>query len=265
MIVLAGRSQSKIQPVIDRLVADNVAVEFLQLDLSSQQSVKSAAATVRERGTKIDVLINNAAIMACPYALSEDGIEMQFATNHLGPFLFTNLLVQDGLLVERIVNVNSSASVRKPTLLLAPLDDLSYGGGKSYDPVQAYGTSKIAMLLFTRTLASKLKRRHISIFTLNPGSIKSPLQRYLSSEMREAAIAAAKRDNPNFVPPIRKTLQQGCATQLRAALDPTLIPDSGAYLDHCQIVREQEHLDAYHASDRVWQLSEVMVGVSFDF
>lgn len=245
--------------------ADNVPVEFLQLDLSSQKSVKVAAAELRERGTKIDVLINNAAIMACPYTLSEDGIEMQFATNHLGPFLFTNLLVQDGLIVERVVNVNSSASVRKAALLLAPLDDLSYEGGKTYNPVHAYGTSKIAMLLYTRTLASRLKSQHISVFTLNPGSIKSPLQRYLSNDMREAAIAAAKKDNPNFVPPTRKTLQQGCSTQLRAALDPSLVPESGAYLDHCQIVEEPEHQDAYPAADRVWRLSEEMVGVKFDF
>lgn len=203
--------------------------------------------------------------MACPYALSEDGIEMQFATNHLGPFLFTNLLVQNGLISERVVNVNSSASVRRAAYLLAPLDDLSYDNGKAYDLVQAYGTSKIAMLLYTRALASKLKPQHISVFTLNPGSIKSPLQRYLSNDMREAAMAAAKQENPGFVPPTRKTLQQGCATQLRAALDPSITAESGAYLDHCQIVTEQQHKDAYPESDRVWRLSEEMVGMRFDF
>lgn len=225
--------------------------------------MKSAAAELKSRGLKVDVLINNAAIMACPYTITDDGIEMQFATNHLGPFLFTNLLLQDGLVSERIVNVNSSASVRSAAYLLAPFDDLSYQNGKTYDPVQAYGTSKIAMLLYTRGLASRFKDRHISVFTLNPGSIKSPLQRYLSEEMRNAAIAAAKRDNPNFVSPVRKTLQQGCSTQLLAALDPSLVSHSGAYLDHCRVIETAEHRAAYSEADRVWKLSEQMVGTDF--
>lgn len=210
------------------------------------------------------MLINNAAIMACPYALNENGLEMQFATNHLGPFLFTNLLLQEDLITERVVNVNSSASVRRAAYLLAPLDDLSYGDGASYDPIQAYGTSKLAMLLYTRALALRLHKRHISVFTLNPGSIKSPLQRYLSDEVRAAAMAAAKSENADFVVPERKTLQQGCATQLRAALDPSLSAQSGAYLDHCQIVEPREHRDTYHAMARVWRLSEELVGAEFD-
>lgn len=78
-------------------------------------------------------------------------------------------------------------------------------------------------------------------------------------------MAAAKRDNPDFVPPTRKTLQQGCATQLRAALDPALTPESGSYLDHCQVVEEPQHHDAYPAAERIWQLSEEMVGFNFDF
>lgn len=264
LLILAGRSQEKIQPVIDRVKADNVRTEFLQLDLSSQASVRAAAAELKDRNIKIDVLINNAAVMACPYTLTDDGLEMQFATNHLGPFLFTNLLLSNNLINERIVNVNSSASVRKAAYLLEPLEDLTYGGGKSYDPVQAYGTSKLAMLLYTRNLASRLRDRHISVFTLNPGSIKSPLQRYLSDEVRQAAFAAAKRENPEFVPPARKTLQQGCSTQLRAALDPSLVERSGSYLDDCQVVEEKEHRDAYSEAGRVWKLSERMVETAFD-
>lgn len=215
-------------------------------------------------GNEIDVLLNNAAIMACPYHLTEDGIESQFATNHLGPFLFTNLLLDANLIKERIVNVNSSASVRSPSYLLPPLTDLSYGAGQVYDPIQAYGTSKLAAVLYTRTLAMKLKPKHISAFSLNPGSIASPLQRHLTEDLRQAAFAAAKKENPNFVPPVRKTLQQGCATQLRAALDPALVDDSGAFLDDCQIAVYKEHQDAYVASDEVWILSEKLVGATFN-
>lgn len=262
-MILAGRNKKTIQPVLDRLKTDGVSVEFLQLDLSSQKSVRAAVNALKEKHQQIDVLVNNAAIMACPFDLSEDGIEMQFATNFIGPALFTNLLLEAGLIKDRIVNVSSSASVRRADYLLAPLDDLSYANGQSYHPILAYGTSKIALNLYTRSLATKIKPRHISVFSLNPGSIKSPLQRHLTEEVRSAAFAAARKENPNFVPPSRKTLQQGCAAQLRAALDPSLTEQSGAYLDDCQVVEYQEHRDAYYATERVWQILENLVGHVF--
>jgi NAD(P)-dependent dehydrogenase (short-subunit alcohol dehydrogenase family) len=264
-LILAGRSQSKIQPVVDRIRADGGRVEFLQLDLSSQKSVRSAVDSLKRNFTKIDVLINNAAVMMTPYGTTEDGIETQFGTNHIGPFLFTNLLLQAGLIKERIVNVSSSASVRKSPYVVAPLEDLSYGQGKSYDAVQAYSFSKIATILYTRNLAAKLKDENIAVFSLNPGSIRSPLQRYMDAEVRQAAYAVAYEESYNFEPPKLKTLQQGCSTQLRAGLDPSLVGNSGAYLDDCQIVEYQEHVDAYGQGDRVWKVSEELVGQHFDF
>jgi NAD(P)-dependent dehydrogenase (short-subunit alcohol dehydrogenase family) len=92
-----------------------VRVQFLQVDLSSQASVRKAAAEIKDNDLvpAIDILINNAAIMACPYAKSEDGIESQFATNHIGHFLLTNLLMEKILAAgpgARVVNVSSSAA-----------------------------------------------------------------------------------------------------------------------------------------------------------
>ena len=85
----------------------------MPLDLASQASVRAAAATINSLVTKIDILINNGAIMACPYAKSIDGIEMQFATNHVGHFLLTNLLIGKLLKAEgpRVINVSSVAHV----------------------------------------------------------------------------------------------------------------------------------------------------------
>jgi NAD(P)-dependent dehydrogenase (short-subunit alcohol dehydrogenase family) len=263
-LILAGRSEAKIQPVIDRVREEGVTAEFLQLDLGSQKSIRGAVETLKQKGAKVNVLINNAAVMFTPYGTTEDGIETQFGTNHIGPFLFTNLLLRAGQITERIVNVNSSASVRKASYVLPPLDDLSYGSGRKYDTVQAYSTSKIANLLYTRKLASKLKDQNISAFSLNPGSIKSPLQRHMNADVREAAFAAAYKDSYDFKPPTPKTLQQGCATQLRAALDPDLANASGAYLDDCQVVEYREHVESYYAANRLWKLSEELVGETFD-
>ena len=202
--------------------------------------------------------------MVTPYGTTEEGIETQFGTNHIGPFLFTNLLLQAGLIKERIVNVNSSASVRKAAYALAPLDDITYDHGKSYSPAQGYTTSKMANLLYTRQLAAKLKDQKISAFSLNPGSVRSPLQRHMDDDIRKAAYAVAYKESYNFEPPKLKTLQQGCSTQLRAALDPSLVAASGAYLDDCQVVEYREHVEAYPAADRIWKISEELVGERFD-
>ena len=264
LLILAGRSQAKIQPVIDRICAMGVPVEFLHLDLGSQKSVRTAVSVLQQKNIRVDVLINNAAVMACPYGTTEDGIELQFGTNHIGTFLFTNLLLRASLITNRIVNVNSSASVRKAGFVLAPLEDLSYDQGKSYDPVQAYSCSKIAGVLYTRELAARLKDQKIQAFSLNPGSIRSPLQRYMNQDIRKAAYAVAYRESYNFSPPSPKSLQQGCSTQLCAALDPKLADDSGSYMDDCQIIEYREHTETYEAAGRVWKLSEDMVGESFE-
>jgi NAD(P)-dependent dehydrogenase (short-subunit alcohol dehydrogenase family) len=264
LLVLAGRNKTSVQPVIDRIEAVGVETEFLQLDLSSQASIRSAAKSIEDLNVQIDVLINNAAIMACPYALSADKIEMQFATNAVGPALFTYLLLKANLVKHRIVNVSSSASVRNAEYVLAALDDLTYGNGTTYNPIAAYSTSKAALNLFTYELSAKLKSRGISAFVLNPGSIKSPLQRYITEDMRQAAFVAAKKENPDFVPPVRKSLQEGCATQLRAALDPSLDAESGSYLDDCQIANYQLLEGAKPAAGKVWGILEQMTSTKFD-
>jgi NAD(P)-dependent dehydrogenase (short-subunit alcohol dehydrogenase family) len=114
LIVLAGRTESKITPVISEIQAKHpsVSIKFVSLDLSSQASVRAAAATINSLIDKIDILVNNGAIMVCPYAKSVDGIELQFATNYLGHFLLTNLLIEKVLKAgpgARVVNVSSSA------------------------------------------------------------------------------------------------------------------------------------------------------------
>ena len=112
-ILLAGRSLLKIQPVIDRIkrVYPDVKTQFIPLDLSSQHAVREAAGRINASIQAIDILINNAAIMACPFAKTADGIESQFGTNFLGHFLLTNLIMERLFARQgaRIVNLSSSA------------------------------------------------------------------------------------------------------------------------------------------------------------
>lgn len=115
LLLLTGRNLPKIEPVIKEISSKypNVKVEFVQLDLSSQKSVREGVKHIEDllgKDGNIDILINNAAIMACPYEKSADGIESQFATNHIGGFLLTNLL-RERLKGKgtRVVNVSSTA------------------------------------------------------------------------------------------------------------------------------------------------------------
>ena len=129
----------KIQPVIDRITAINpeIRTKFINLDLNSLASVREAASSINANVEKIDVLINNAAVMACPFSKTVDGIECQFGTNHIGHFLLTNLIMPKILAAgpgARIVNLSSSAhrmadvnlddynfEVKRPWLLLTGL------------------------------------------------------------------------------------------------------------------------------------------------
>jgi len=268
-LILAGRTKGKIQPLIDQIHQEHpqVKVSFLQLDLSSLKSIRAAADGVEPLlgEDKITVLICNAAIMACPYSLTEDGIESQFATNHIGHFLFSNLLVKKDLISSRIVVVSSLASERKPDYLFSKMDDVTWDGGKSYDPVVAYSLSKAANVLYAKRLAKSLKPKGITVFSLNPGSIRTNLQAHITEEMRASAVKALLEENPGFKYPTPKSLQQGAATQLRAALDPNLASDSGAYLNDCQVKNSPLHAEAEAFEDHVWELSEKLVGEKFGY
>lgn len=111
-IILAGRSLPKIQTVIDRInrAYPDVETKVITLDLSSQRAIRGTAASINESIQSIDILINNAAIMACPFAKTADGIESQFGTNYMGHFLLTNLIMERLIAGQgaRIVNVSSS-------------------------------------------------------------------------------------------------------------------------------------------------------------
>lgn len=129
LLILAGRNTANIQKAADAITAahSDVAVRILQLDLGSLVSVREAAAQVNswDDVPSVDVLVNNAAIMATKFSLSPEGVENQFATNHLGPFLFTNLIIEKILASKcpRIVNVGSDGHRFHPIRF----DDYNFG------------------------------------------------------------------------------------------------------------------------------------------
>jgi NAD(P)-dependent dehydrogenase (short-subunit alcohol dehydrogenase family) len=297
LLILSGRSQNKVEEVIEKVkqLHPDVNCRYLRLDLSSQKSVRAAAKEVLAYSDvpQIDILINNAGVMNIPErTLSEGGIEMQFATNHIGHFLFTNLIL--GKLIAssqesakgatRIVNV-SSRGVRfgpvrfsdwnftkpvdqlpeseKPDISATEASFFDIDMTGAYQGMVAYGQSKTANVLFSLSLTERLYAQHgIMSFGLHPGAMLTELGRH-----SDAATIAAALDRYRSMGMTFKTLGAGAATTLVAALDPKLPPAAkdgkGVYLEDCQIAETKSWATDPVAAEKLWSLSEELVGEKF--
>ena len=178
-VILACRNVEKGQAAVEKVkeranVSEDVI--FVQLDLASLQSVRKFAAEILEGEAHIDLLINNAGVMMSPYTLTNDGFELQFGVNHLAHFLLANLLLE--CMKEspeaRIVNL-SSLGHRFGKI---NFDDLK--SERSYNPLTAYGQSKLANILFTYQLAKRLEGTSVSTYSVHPGSVRTELGRHIN-------------------------------------------------------------------------------------
>ncbi|KAH8201281.1 hypothetical protein TruAng_004525 [Truncatella angustata] len=278
IIILLGRSLEKIQPIIDSIkqINSSVNVKYIELDLASLRSTRKAAQTILadEEIDHIDVVINNAAVMACPYQKTEDGFELQLAANHLGHFALTNTIMPKIMAAgsgARVVFVSSNGHRFNPFRFFDP----NYDTPGSYHEVGAYGSSKSAMILFAVALNQRLASRGIKAYALNPGSISTNLQAHMVPSAATAhmwddgcwrilgmSMAKYRETRP------LKTLQQGCATTLRAALDPDLVNQDGVYLEDTNLTTDTRLVKEWatdpELAEKCWVLSEELVGQKFD-
>lgn len=177
-IVLAVRNTAKGEKVLYEIKnqVPNAKIEVSELDLTDFSSIKNFAN--KENSKQIDILLNNAGIMAVPFALTKDGLESQMGTNHLGHFLLTSLLFENinKSNVARIVNVSSTAH-RLGRLKTAEKSEILVSK-ENYSPWVVYGNSKLANLLFTLELSRRLKLVNSRIITASshPGYAATNLQ-----------------------------------------------------------------------------------------
>jgi NAD(P)-dependent dehydrogenase (short-subunit alcohol dehydrogenase family) len=233
--------------------------EFAELDLASLASVD---AFVRSWDRPLHLLIDNAGVMRTPFGLTADGFERQFGVNHLGHFALTT-----GLLPAlrdagraRVVVLTSRGHRRGDV----DFDDPNYHR-RPYDPWEAYGQSKTANALF----AVGLTRRGVPANAVAPGAIQTGLMRHMPhDELSERGWLDADGNRILRPDPAWKTVEEGAATTVWAAVAPELEGIGGAYLDNCAIAApwtgdgEVPHgsylpyaLDPDHA-ERLWTLSE---------
>ena len=270
-VVMVARREDVLKAAKQKLLESipSAKLSTLILDLADLDSVRTAASTLLRRISRIDILVNNAGLMACEEAYSAEGCEMQFATNHIGHFLFSCLLVP-ALVAEgssRVVTLSSGGHKYSAV----DFDDLNFDS-KPYDKWLAYGQAKTANALFAIEFGRRLQRKGVRSFAVHPGVIITDLGRHLTDAdiqqmMEEAETNGLKVDY--------KSIPQGAATSVWAATSPELADKNGLYLEDCQIAKEvapENASSGYLAyavdadqAKRLWEVSEKVVGQVFDF
>lgn len=249
-VVLTARSREKGEPVAAaiRAATGNARVEVHPLELGSLARVRESAAALRARDLPIQVLINNAGL-AGQRGLTDDGFELQFGVNHLGPFLFTALLLDRirASAPARIVTVASKAhfdakqgidfdAVRRPTPSLTGLPE--------------YAVSKLANVLFSRELARRLAGTGVTTYALHPGVVATDVWRRIPAPvawiMKRFMISS----------------EEGAATTLFCATDAALEGVSGRYYDGCREYAPSRVAQDPQLARELWARSEAMTGLS---
>ena len=244
------------------------AVEVEALDLADLVSVRAFAERFVATGRSVDILINNAAIMASAEARVGDDWESQFATNHLGHYVLTNLLwpALTAAGGARVIALSSTGH----KLSGIRFDDPNFSTG--YDKWQAYGQAKTANSLFAVHLDALGADSGVRAFAVHPGGIMTELQRHLP---REEMIAAGWMTEDGTVNSLFKSPEQGAATSTWAATSPMLDGVGGVYCEDCDIAEPtvagsatarisgvNAHAVDPDAAARLWAFSAELTGVN---
>jgi NAD(P)-dependent dehydrogenase (short-subunit alcohol dehydrogenase family) len=272
-VYITARDTSKAETILQKISDSRYRpIDVVELDLSSSDSIQEGVKKFLEKESKLNVLINNAGIMACPPRRTKDGFEMQFGTNHLGHFLLFQLL-KPALLAastpdfaSRVISVSSAGHRRSD---IRP--DINYDliAAEEYNPFPAYGQSKTANILFANELDRHFCPK-IRGLSLHPGVIfDTELGRH-QEDGGEGLVIHLSAANPDFKKGI-KSLGQGAATQVWAATAKELEGKGGLYLDDVQVAKADEECGGkagYKAyiydeenARRLWEDSVKMVGV----
>ncbi|CAA7390877.1 unnamed protein product [Spirodela intermedia] len=258
-VIMAVRNLSSGANVKELILKETptAKVDVLELDLSSFASVRKFASEFLLLNLPLNILINNAGIMASPFLLSVDGLELQFATNHVGHFLLTNLLLENmestsrnSSIEGRIVNVSSEAH------------KFAYSGGVRFDKINdpsgfnticAYGQSKLANILHANELSRRFKERgtKITANSLHPGTIFTNLLRYHSF------VDLLVRKIGRLV---LKNVQQGAATTCYVALNPQVQGVSGKYFENSNLASPNAKATDPDLAKKLWDFSMALVG-----
>lgn len=263
-VFVTARDIKKGKEALGDILEDGM-VQLLELRLDSLTNVRSFVEGFKSKTSKLNILINNAGIMAVPtHTLTEDGFESQLGTNHLGHFLLFQLLKP--LLLSsstpdfnsRVVNVSSNGH----RICHINFDDINLSKEGAYNPWVGYAQSKTAGILMANEIEKRYSSQGLHGWSLMPGFISTGLQVHVPSAMKNLEPALAK---------IEKSQEQGAATTVWAAVDKSLEGLGGKYLEDAQIAKKFDGAWLYgpgygdwaydeEAAGKLWEVSNQLVG-----
>lgn len=238
----AAKGEAALKEIKER--TGNASIDLLIADLSSQQAIRELVTDFKKRYSKLHVLINNAGLVLTKRTLTVDGIETQFAVNHLAPFLLTNLLldVLKASAPARVVNVSSAVHKR------ATLEDLQ--SEKKYGSFGAYGKSKLALTLFTYELARRLKGSGVTVNAVHPGMVSTNLGRNMGWFANSIYKA------------ISKNVAKGAETPIYVATSPEVEGITGKYFANKRETSSSKLSYDETAAKQIWDLSAKLTHLS---
>lgn len=253
-VIIACRTKQKALEAIKELKLRNseLDIEFRELDLSSFQSMENFIENWKEqKSTKLDILINNAGVMMCPYNKTKEGIELQFGTNHVGHFYLTKLLLpfiqSDG----RIINLSSLGHIGSPSKI--NWENFAFDCN-SYDPTLSYAISKLANIYFTLELKCYLKEfgdGSINAYSVHPGVVRTELTRHFNSFITLGFFT--------FGWFLFKSPFYGAQTSIYCAIAPKEMLHDGLFFADCsEILPSQQARDTKHAK-HLWYFTERII------
>ncbi|AIQ62923.1 short-chain dehydrogenase [Paenibacillus stellifer] len=253
-VVMACRSRQRGEAALEeaKLRSGSSKLELMLCDLGSLASIRSFAAEFKAKYPVLDILINNAGVVAVKRQLTEDGFEQDFGVNHLGHFLLTHLLLEPIKAAERGRIVVVASGAYKVGAL--HLDDPTLSRG--FNPAKAYGRSKLANILFARELAERLKGTRVTVNSLHPGAVGTSL--------------GVNRDN-GFGKGVMKLLshffltpEQGADTAVYLATAPELAETTGRYFYRRKVKELTPRAESREEAGRLWEFSLRAVGLAED-
>jgi len=254
-VVMLCRNVEKAEEVAEEIrKATEGEVVVHKLDLASLASVRECAEQLGNSVDKIDILINNAGIMACPEMRTTEGFEMQIGTNHFGHFLLTNLLMpllKKAAPHARIINVSSLAHERGEM----QWEDINWEKTE-YSSIKAYAQSKLANILFTKELARKGEGSGVNAYALHPGVINTELGRHLKDTYGPLVMIW------KLAVPFIKTPENGANTTIYCAVDESIADHNGRYYSDCREKQPAPQAENIEDAKKLWELSEQLVNLN---
>jgi NAD(P)-dependent dehydrogenase (short-subunit alcohol dehydrogenase family) len=276
-VVGAARDLAKAEAATAQVRKDAIAhggsFELVALDLASLASVRACADSLLTKGDPFDVIIANAGVMATPFEHTADGFERQFGTNHLGHFVLVNRIASLIRAGGRLINLASSGH----RFSNVDLEDPNFER-TPYEPFVAYGRSKTANILFAVAFDQRHRGRGVRAAAVHPGGIQTELGRYMEPGQLQALVDQINKQIEAEGKTFQfKTIPQGAATSVWAAVVASADEIGGCYCENCHvgtIVADDAVISAVsegvrgYALDLVnaealWKKSEQMVGESF--